>query len=105
MSEENTEGINPEYVAKLEEQVKTAGDLIDELRKQLDAGRRTGSLPEQPAGALSAIESALALIDPKGIGAPEPGSPGYMIEVVKTLRSALDAEVEVPPAPPEESAE
>ena len=36
-----------------------------------------------------AIEKALALLDPKGTGAPEPGSPGEMIEVFRLLRGAI----------------
>lgn len=38
----------------------------------------------------SAIEHAVGLMDPKGTGAPEPGTPGYMIGVMTTLKSVLD---------------
>lgn len=36
-----------------------------------------------------AIRKALEVMDPKGVGAPQEGSPGYMIEVVQTLKKAL----------------
>jgi|GEM_PF-5750253 len=67
--------------------VKTAAETIAEKEKELSelTDKVEKVLVERIAELEAAVVFARDMIDPNGIIAPQPGTPGYMIHVIRRL--------------------